>query len=219
MSVLDTVRSHAHLKARCTLLATVVFAAGYLPLGRFAFMPIHTLPTALDAAIPFQPGWIIIYHSMYPLLLSAAWLSADRAAVTRYTRALLAQMLICFIVFAFFPVNGPRPHELGDFALYRLAAWLDTPLNSFPSLHASMVTTAVAHLWRPLTGAKRGVLLSGVLAWSILVLASTLLTKQHWVVDIACGVILGLACYWWAGPWRAAHNSRNSAASAESKLH
>jgi membrane-associated phospholipid phosphatase len=72
----------------------------------------------------------------------------------------------------------------------RLTYSLDSPYNCFPSLHvANSFISALAcyrvHLTLGLAAA----------VWASLIGASTLLTKQHYVVDVVAGVLMAALAY------------------------
>ena len=65
----------------------------------------------------------------------------------------------------------------------------DHPYNDFPSLHTSLSTIIAVHWWR--VDRRIGV---PAAIWTGLIVASTVLVKQHYVADVAGGLVLaGLA--------------------------
>ena len=66
----------------------------------------------------------------------------------------------------------------------------DQPYNDFPSLHTSLSTIVAVHWWRV---DRRAGLAAG--AWTLLIVASTVLIHQHYLADLAGGLILAaVAC-------------------------
>ncbi len=70
----------------------------------------------------------------------------------------------------------------------RLVYASDQPYNDFPSLHTSLSTIVAIHWWR--IDRRAG---WGAAAWSVLIIASTLLIHQHYLADVGGGLALGIA--------------------------
>ena len=89
---------------------------------------------------------------------------------------------------------GPRPDQvIGEgFFVWTLKEIYSSDLryNCFPSLHVAQCFLAAFACYR----VHRGV---GVVAgvWALLVGISTVYTKQHYVLDVICGVFLASAAY------------------------
>ena len=175
-------------------------AALYLVPNRMAGGDAVMLPlTAADRLIPFWPwtGWI--YASVYAFLAIAFVGMRDLAVASRFLYACLFAQLVAAAVFVAFPTVYPRelfPLPYGaaanDAALVGFWRSLDTPANCFPSLHVSTCVLCLAACEAgPLRRFRH---VAGVVA--VLLVASTLTFKQHFVVDLVGGVALGLASYW-----------------------
>ena len=155
-----------------------------------AAWPHHTLALPLDAQLPFVPGFICIY-----VLAFVQWVVGyvlivrdSEALCFRMTAADLAAKLLCMVCFLAFPTTMTRPTPEGGglwCALIRLIYWFDKPVNLFPSVHC-------LESWI----CMRGTLASRQRLWvkvamtvmTLLVCASTVLVKQHVVVDIFAGI-------------------------------
>lgn len=66
----------------------------------------------------------------------------------------------------------------------------DHPDNCFPSLHVSL-TVLASLIW----AARRPGLTIFLVAWVVLVAPSTLFTKQHVLLDVLAGAVLGGASF------------------------
>jgi membrane-associated phospholipid phosphatase len=144
-----------------------------------------------DELIPFQPEWVWVYLIPYLLgPLCVALLSKD--TFNWYVRRGLPLVAVTLLIFIIYPTQTrPRVHtELGDgltAQLYRNMVAIDEPpANAAPSLHVSLTCLlAWAFLrdfprWWPLTcGAV------------LLVWLATLFTRQHHIIDVATGALLG----------------------------
>jgi membrane-associated phospholipid phosphatase len=159
------------------------------PLG-----PTRELITPLDERIPYRPEWVWVYSGLYyPLIL---YLNAVINSPRQFTHIaasyllLLCLQMACFVLF---PVSTPehwRAYNRGRGLSERLLALVqrfDARSNSFPSMHVSVATLTALHL-QPYLGA-------GAFAFPVLVAASCLFTKQHYLIDLPPGAILGWSVY------------------------
>lgn len=156
----------------------------------------YNIALPLDEKIPFVPVFISIYILAYVQWI-IGFIVIGRAkkdiSVRIFTAELIAKAiaLICFIVFPT-TIEGLRPDEA---SLYGHGIWseitaavykLDAPDNLFPSIHCleSFVCLAGAvrikniPQWYKVT----------MLIMTLLVFASTVLVRQHVLLDIAGGV-------------------------------
>jgi membrane-associated phospholipid phosphatase len=173
----------------------VAFALTYLPInalteGRAA----RTLLLPGEAAIPLVPAFEFAYALAYVLPLVIVWRRPDGARVVRLVRAFALTLVCAAAIFLLFPVTIERPALTGHSLAIRLIAleYRDKPYNLFPSLHVALATlVALAcgdarhfRWWLPA--------IVGLIA------VSTVLVKQHYIVD----ALAGLALATWA--WRVA---------------
>lgn len=170
----------------------------YLVLQRHPIFPVTEMKeTWLDRIVPFVPGTVYAYESIWLLMPVAPWLMKSREELDRYTRGLVLVALAGFAVFFFHPTLAARPKDFEDAnAVYGLLIRVDSELNAFPSLHAAF---AVFH------GACCHAVFSDsrwhagsrwfVWVWVAVIIASTLLTKQHVLLDAVAGAALGLGGY------------------------
>jgi membrane-associated phospholipid phosphatase len=97
----------------------------------------------------------------------------------------------CFIVW---PVRGPRPSFApGSWGMYGLLTRVDTPLNTFPSMHMAIATYCACVAIELSHGRWRRILAVALPIWVLLIAYSALATKQHYAVDLPLGMLLGLA--------------------------
>jgi len=178
----------------------VAFALTYLPInavmeGRAA----RTLLLPGEAAIPLVPAFEFAYLLAYVLPLVIVWRRPDGARVARLVRAFAVTLACAAVIYLLFPVTIERPALTGHSLTIQLLAleYRDKPYNLFPSLHVALATlVALAcgderhfRWWLP--------------AIVGLITVSTVLVKQHYIVD----ALSGLALATWA--WRvAAQGSR-----------
>ena len=154
----------------------------------------------LDSRIPFVRQFVLIYVMWYPLMLGTTLflLLKDRRAFVRFARALVIGLSACMLIFVLLPSGQElRPAEVPG---SDLSAWLlraiyaaDTNTNVFPSMHVVGTLAAMVAVFdsRCIPDAARW----GVAALGVLINASTVLIKQHSVLDILGGVALYALVY------------------------
>ncbi len=169
------------------------------------FAPVSFELSWLDKNLPFFSFLIPIYVSylLYAFVVVARakddWELNDLFYMTHF------QLIVCVAFFVLFPVTFPR-HEYyvqapvtGVFLDFW--TWFDAPNNCFPSLHTANCALAIHYSadkpynWFFCT-------------WGVLIIATTVLCKQHYAVDVAAGLAVYLASIrlrdWVLIPWRKA---------------
>ena len=177
----------------------------YLPIYLLMFVAVEHLVVddywvswcTLDDMIPFVRQFVLVYVLWYPLMLGTALylLFRDRRAFVRYARSAVIGLTACMLIFVLLPSGQElRPAEVpgSDLTarLLRAIYAADTNTNVFPSMHVVGTLAAVIGIFDS-RSAPRGVQW-GVAALGVLINASTVLIKQHSVLDILGGVVL----YW-----------------------
>jgi membrane-associated phospholipid phosphatase len=180
-------------------------------LQRTAFDP--TL--SFDTNLAFLPWMFIPYITLYLYYPAAAFLGNKTDDMWRQNIIFHQMMTIsCWyvlIIFLVFPVEidlrGPIQSQLqdGDFwhPFYVFMHSVDTPWNSWPSLHVVQSTQVVLVLryWYPSETRKTQILQWALLfAWAMLIL-STMFTKQHYLWDVITGLAYAYGTWrWWMRP-------------------
>lgn len=153
----------------------------------------------IDTRIPFVPAAIVIYVLAFPSW-AVGYLVVCRENQEVCGRLLAGEQiakLLCLLIFLLVPTTMIRPavpgHDVFSWGT-RLIYALDTPDNLLPSIHC-------LENWILFRGALRckkvgrGYKISFLL-FTLMVFASTLLVKQHLVVDVAAGVLVGEIGLW-----------------------
>jgi len=147
----------------------------------------------LDASIPFWPIWVWPYLSYFPLCFLPLLFCGHHGRFRRVALAYCLTYVPSLIFFWTIPTKMIRPDfEVTDLTM-RAMAWLyeiDPGYNIFPSLH---VANAVLVAWIFQRYAPR----YAPLLWieAALITASTVLVKQHYVVDLPAGIALGTLAF------------------------
>jgi len=154
------------------------------------------LETPLDRALPVVPIFAIAYVSLIPYIgVSLVVFLFFRVRV--YRSAALTMIIVWFISYAFYfflqsyiarpQITGTDPFS----GMIRSIYASDQPYNDFPSLHTSLSTIIAIHWWR----FDRRVGIAATI-WTALIVASTVLVKQHYLADVACGLALAGVVAW-----------------------
>lgn len=152
----------------------------------------HTYPRpalSIDTHIPLRIEWIWPYLSYYPGCFLPALLLTSMENLRRVAAAYAVEFGLAFVFFYSVPMRMDQPEIVGRTLSHDAIRWLysiDPGYNIFPSLHtanALMIAAAFQHAgprWsRPL-----------LWLWALSICASTVLVKQHYILDVAAGAIL-----------------------------
>ncbi len=156
-------------------------------------MRFHDISTPIDRAVPFVPQFIWIYLLYYPLCFTPVFLLHDMDTFRRVAGAYLMEFVIAFVVFVLYPVKMVRPRVIPDSLSTKAVALLyhiDPGFNVFPSMHVAnslLVALLFLKYSKPL-----GVLFILI---AVLISVSTLYVKQHYLLDVASGVLDALIVY------------------------
>ena len=149
------------------------------------------LALPIDHVIPVRPEWVLVYVLSYVYWIAGyiAICRVGKENCRQLCRADYISKVICAACFILIPTTLPRdPVSGGAFAwLLNLIYALDTPYNLFPSMHCLM-SWLVA---REMMGIKKfhPAVKWGAVVFSVLVFASTVFTRQHFLIDIPAGML------------------------------
>lgn len=174
------------------LAAAVHFGCYFVPRAfPMGFAP-HNMSLPLDAYLPLWTPMIAVYLLAY-VQWTVHWvlLSRQSAALCgRFAAGEILGKLLCAAVFVLYPTTLIRPSLMGGSVFDRVTALiylLDAPTNLLPSVHCFQS-------WMCLRLALRA---KGLPKWyapftavfSTLVFASTLLVKQHVLLDLPAAIL------------------------------
>ena len=162
------------------------------------YFVIHSI---FDDYIPFCEYFII------PYLLWFAYIAVtlgylffnDKQGFYKASAIMFSGMTICLIIYTLLP-NGLqlRPVVEHDNLLAKIASLLyaiDTPTNVCPSIHVSS-TVAIMMIVQRYRNFRHPVLIKGITIFTgIAICLSTVVLKQHSVIDVILGLILTLLLY------------------------
>ena len=154
------------------------------------------LETPVDRALPVVPIFAIPYVSLIPYI-GVSLLVFLFFRVRVYRSAAITMIVVWFISYAcyfFLQSYIARPQITGVdpfSAMIRTIYASDQPYNDFPSLHTSLSTIIAIHWWR--FDRRLGI---AAAIWTALIVASTVLVKQHYLADVAGGLVLATVTSW-----------------------
>jgi membrane-associated phospholipid phosphatase len=154
------------------------------------------LRTPLDAALPVVPIFVIPYVSLTPLVYATLiiFLVFRSRAFQSACLALISAWLVSYAFYFFLQTEVIRPVLTGTDLLTRMIRDVyagDQPFNDFPSLHTSLSTILAIHWFR--MDRRLGIVLA---IWTALIVASTVLIKQHYVADLLAALLLAFGLSW-----------------------
>lgn len=155
----------------------------------------------LDDCIPFCKYFIVIYDAWAPLLvvLGLYLIDKDPEGFRRYMWSLIFTYTVSTLFCALVP-NGQdlRPAVVEGTDIFaeivRLTYAADTNTNVFPSVHVVGVMSALFAVYHT-PGLKKNRWRLGATVLGIVIIAATLLVKQHAIIDVAAGLALSAVDY------------------------
>jgi membrane-associated phospholipid phosphatase len=150
---------------------------------------------AVERRIPLMVWAYPVYASVYFAVVLPLFLCRSRRAFARLQVAVGLASLVAFAFFLLMPMPYPRP-ALGGGAMEAMLAMeyqIDQPRCTFPSLHVAIAWLLYLGMRDEAPGWRTPLLL-----FALGVAASTLLVKQHFLIDVLAGWFLAELA------WRAA---------------
>lgn len=191
---------------------TIVMIVGgyqfYFWAQRQTFRPARYIETRWDDMVTFDARWVWVYSGLYyPMILLAALSTPTWDAYAWTVGSFLALLTIQVLFFITLPVAIPaewRAHEhvlaarhkhKASMAMLDLVWSYDKLRNSMPSMHVSVAMMVDLTIWQnwPVVGYVGGL-------FPLLIAISALRTKQHYVLDVIPGALLG-AFVFFAWKW------------------
>ena len=148
------------------------------------------LRTPIDQALPVVPIFVVPYVSLQPFIYgSLVIFLLYRARIFQSAvLSMIVTFLVSYVFFAFLQTYVERPVLTGDDVFTRMIRDVysgDHPFNDFPSLHVSTSAIIAIH-WGRFGG--RFARLPAI--WAGIIAMSTVLIRQHYLADVAGGLIL-----------------------------
>jgi membrane-associated phospholipid phosphatase len=182
-----------HEKTVLFILLILFFLVPYMLINAaMAGKPALNLSIRLDAIFPLIPAFIIVYLSAYVQAVMPYFVLTEIRTVRKGALVYFIAIGVAYIVFLLLPGKIDRPILIGTdiFSWILAKAYLiDKPYNMFPSLHVALSFIPAFLCFR----VNRRYWF--MFPWSITIALSTLLVKQHYIVDVFAGFFLACATY------------------------
>jgi membrane-associated phospholipid phosphatase len=179
----------------CWLAIILVAILLYFPINRFMHDGVQ-LALPIDQNIPLYPPAIVPYLLGAALIvLFPIWAAIyiKPKEFEAYVVSILTATVISYLAYLIFPTFVSRPEIVSNDVFSKIIAILyqaDRAYNAAPSGHTFYTLISCLYLsrWQP-----RYKLVWAVLA--VLIILSTLFTRQHYVLDLVCGLALAVLAY------------------------
>ena len=141
--------------------------------------------------LTFHPAWTLVYISIYIAQSLTLLAVRSKEECLAWSQSLCYSVGMATVIFILFPTEQPPVEHLKQLSgqwmdLYRVTAIATTKANAFPSLQvASMLCT----VWYS-TQEKPGWFSLLMYAWFLAVAYSTVVLREHYLVDVLGGVIV-----------------------------
>lgn len=175
-------------------LAVIVYLLSYgIPKVVVNINDVHYLKYAIDDIIPLFSPSIVIYIMAFGqwALALIVLLKQDTNQGYRMASAIIIGSLIGMITFIVYPTAITRTqievHNIFDKIIVYIYS-LDSIVNACPSFHCFCSTIVIHILWNNKPFNNKFLIVNTI--FSIMVFVSTLLTKQHYFIDVPCGILL-----------------------------
>jgi membrane-associated phospholipid phosphatase len=189
-------KRHLLLKVVGTTAFISIFFVGYFHVLRHPAYEVMLMPvTTLDRLLGFHPEALIAYVSLWFYVGIPPAMFYGLRELVAYGCWIAALCVAGLAIFHFWPTAVPA--YIVDPALHPAFAviqGIDAAGNACPSLHVATAAFSAVWLDRLLREIGSGPLLrAGNWVWFALIAWSTVAIKQHVVLDVAAGLLLGLA--------------------------
>jgi membrane-associated phospholipid phosphatase len=190
------VRASFLLTVLWTTFLTGVFFVGYFFVQRHPAYPPTIMPqTGVDLSIPFQPAALLAYVSLWIYIGVGPGLQRTLGEFAAYGLWLCALCIAGLAIFYFWPTQVPtRILAVTHFPGFTMLHRVDQASNACPSMHVAVAIFTAVRIDEVLRS-TRAPLQPRMLnaAWFLAIAYSTLAIKQHVVLDVVAGAILGIA--------------------------
>lgn len=175
------------------LVASGMFFMGYPLAGHWASQRTsHVLALEWDQYIPFIPWMIWPYLSINFLYPAAFFLHKKVHDLYQFAKQLCVAQFIAMLCFMLFPTRNNRDLSVVDGIqgdIFDQLKSFDAGYNMMPSLHIAVLIIVWAHPMKDQFPKMKGLWNT----YALLVAISTLVTWQHYLLDVLAGGLLGWA--------------------------
>ena len=181
------------------LLYGLIYMPWFMWLESRSNLPYHVIHVKLDDMIPFVEYFIVLYllWFVYVAAVFVYLFFKNRREFYQYCIFLFTGMTLFLIVSTLYP-NGHllRPNTFARNNIFTFAVQIlyqaDTATNIFPSLHVYNSIAAHRAVANSETLAGNRLIRGGSFVLMVSIILATMFLKQHSVLDVISGILLGL---------------------------
>lgn len=178
------------------ILAFAIFSAITFEMFNRPFGDVTSLRIDFDDKIPLIKELIVVYHTFMPLLVYTGFIlyKDNEKNYKKYVATLFLAQITAYIIYVFFQTTVPRYDTalLGNdifSKILKLTYKVDNNYSAAPSLHVCQSFVASIFIYKSGMDKKRVIFL---ILYFMLVASTTVLVKQHVVLDIPAGILHSL---------------------------
>jgi PAP2 superfamily len=187
-------RRHLGLKLVGTTVIIGLFFVVYLHLLHHPSYPVTMMPsTALDRFLPFQPQALFLYLSLWLYVGFGPGLQLRFLDLVNYVAWAVMLCVAGLVIFYFWPTQvPPLGFDVSPYFGFAMLQGIDAAGNACPSMHVAFSSFTLIRIDSVLRliGASKLIRAANVV-WFVAIVFSTLLVKQHVVLDVFAGLVLG----------------------------
>lgn len=159
----------------------------------------HIVYSKLDDYIPFYKPAILMYSSWFLMLVIPFVYLLKRKSYDNMYNIIIPMFLamyISLIIYVIYPtaldirVTDITGNDICSWIIRKIQG-IDAPNNVCPSIHVSTTVIIYNQFRKILKDNKKSK--AFFLLWSVGICISTMLVKQHSIIDVLCGVVLAYA--------------------------
>lgn len=183
-------------KLTAAFLFLLFFSITYSIVARLPRYTSINLTTLIDNALPLIPWFILFYLLAYIFPLAAFFIAETKKELKLILKTFILMFLTASVIFIIFPV-AIQHQEIATTDIFSgmlafLRSQLDNQWNAFPSFHvASAFLTSLIVIKKK---KKQGTIL---MLLGILIMLSTLFTRQHVILDVLAGLATATLFYFY----------------------
>lgn len=182
------------------LLYWIVYGIFFLYVERIRVCEYYVVESVLDSYIPFCSAFIVPYFFWFVYLIGMLVYTffKDVTAFKKYMWYIIFTYSFAMIVYLVFPTcQQLRPVVLGKGFFDKIVSGLyvfDTNTNVCPSIHV-LGTLAVLFAGLNCESMKKTLVKVFLILAAVLIILSTVFLKQHSVIDMFSGLVVGFVFY------------------------
>ncbi|MCX7951051.1 MAG: phosphatase PAP2 family protein [Clostridiales bacterium] len=159
---------------------------------------VYHIQTPIDTMIPFNKYFVVPYVLWYVYIGFIFFYYAvyDDKKYFKLLAGINIGMMVCFVIYYFFPTYVPRPQVYGEDIFADMVRFIynrDNPYNCFPSIHVLDSVIMAVYINRDETITINTKIISTLISASIIL--STMFIKQHYFYDAVSATILAYGIY------------------------